>query len=82
MSVLISHPKIRTDTEFPPFIQWSRLGSTKYLALPRDRVNRTINVPEQFVFDLLENSPRKWNTLTPQQRQHAVDYIEWIGGFR
>ena len=65
--------------ELAHFTQYRKIGPEAYLTLPR---SLTYNAPEQFVFDLLENSPRRWNALNLQERQHAIDYIERIGGFR
>jgi hypothetical protein len=64
--------------ELGHFIQWRRLGPNRYMGLPRVIGN---NVPEQFVFDLLER-PGRWCRLTPEYRLHMVDYIDntW-GGF-
>ena len=45
-------------------------------------MNQTRAVKEQFVFDMLENSPRRWNNLNFDQQQHAIDYIYRVGGFR
>jgi hypothetical protein len=37
------------------------------------------NVPEQFVFDLLQ-CPDRWDRLTPEYRLRMVDYIENFWG--
>jgi Metallopeptidase toxin 4 len=37
---------------------------------------------EQHVFDTLENSTKRWNTLNFEQQMHAIEYIERVGGFR
>ncbi len=41
-------------------------------------------VPEQFVFDMLENYNRRWYQLNFEEQQHAIDYIQSKlgGGFR
>jgi len=65
--------------ELSHFRQFQKLGSEAYQALPR---TKGFNAPEQFVFDLLENSPKRWNGLNLQEQQHAIRYIERIGGFR
>ena len=57
--------------ELGHYIQWSDIGSDAYLALPREFGN---NVPEQFVFNLLDQ-PGRWSRLTPGYRLHMVDYI-------
>ena len=54
--------------ELGHFIQWRRLGSDAYRALPR---STSFNAPEQFVFDLLEQ-PTRW-----YRRNRPVN-----GGFR
>ena len=65
--------------ELSHFRQYQMIGREKYLKLPR---SIDFNAPEQFVFDMLENSPKRWNSLSYEQQRHAVDYIEWIGGIR
>jgi hypothetical protein len=64
--------------ELGHFIQWRRLGSDAYRALPR---STSFNAPEQFVFDLLER-PTRWYRLTPEFRIRSAEYIEEVGGFR
>jgi RHS repeat-associated protein len=63
--------------ELGHFLHWQKVGDEAYRALPRLFEN---NVPEQFVFDLLERGTR-WDKLTPEYRLHMVDYIEntWGG---
>jgi len=61
--------------ELAHFRQFQQLGFDKYSRLSRVQ-------KEQFVFDLLENSPRRWNLLNVDQRRHAIDYIYDVGGFR
>ena len=65
--------------ELSHFRQYQMIGREKYLKSPR---SIDFNAPEQFVFDMLENSPKRWNSLSYEQQRHAVDYIEWIGGIR
>jgi len=78
--VLRNNPtKYEVWHELGHFRQYQKLGKEAYLGLPR---TRAFNASEQFVFDLLENSPKRWNGLNFQQQQHAIDYIERIGGFR
>jgi hypothetical protein len=64
--------------ELSHFIQWRRLGSDAYRALPR---STSFNAPEQFVFDMLER-PTRWYRLTEEYRIHSAEYIEEVGGFR
>jgi hypothetical protein len=59
--------------------QFQKIGKDAYMKLPR---STTFNAPEQHVFDLLENSKKRWNALNFDEQQHAIDYIERIGGFR
>lgn len=61
--------------EMSHFRQYQQLGQDAYMA--QTRVQK-----EQFVFDLLENSPKRWNALNFEQQQHAIRYIDSIGGFR
>jgi hypothetical protein len=37
---------------------------------------------EQYVYDLINNSPKRWNALTFEQQQQAIWYIEKLGGIR
>lgn len=64
--------------ELGHYIQWRRVGSDAYRALPR---SMSFNAPEQFVFDLLEQ-PTRWYRLTPEFRIRSAEYIEEVGGFR
>ena len=65
--------------ELGHYRQWQQIGPDKklYLELPRwSRAKPIQDVPEQFVFDLLENSKeRRWCRFTPEQQQHAIDYL-------
>lgn len=62
--------------ELGHFILWRRFGTEAYRRLPRVYGN---NVPEQFVFDLLQ-CPDRWDRLTPEYRLRMVDYIENFWG--
>lgn len=53
---------------------WEELGAEAYGDLSRLE-------KEQFVFDKLTSS-ELWETLTDEERMHAVDYIESLGGWR
>lgn len=71
--------------ELGHYIQWRKLGPDEYPKLPRHTVDDPIqDVPEQFVFDLLENSrERRWRRLTEAEREHAIWYVqEKKGGLR
>ncbi|OSZ63596.1 hypothetical protein CAP40_17880 [Sphingomonas sp. IBVSS2] len=61
--------------ELNHYIQYRKLGPEAYSA--QGRIAK-----EQYVFDALENSPKRWGALTPEQRTHAVDYIYAVGGIR
>ncbi len=65
--------------ELSHYLHYRKIGAEAYSNLPRSTLN---NVPEQFVFDMLENSKRRWGNLNDVERRHAIDYIERIGGFR
>ncbi len=81
--ILRSNPtKYEVWHELGHYRQWSDFGSGAYRGLPRwSRANPIQDIPEQHVFDLLENS-RHWQLLNDAQRQHAVDYIYSRGGIR
>jgi hypothetical protein len=36
--------------------------------------------PEQYVYDQLRGSDRSWKLLTPEERDHAMWYVEASGG--
>ena len=61
------------------YLQFKSVGKDEYMNLPR---SLKFNAPEQFVFDKLENSPKRWNSLTFEEQQHAISYIESVGGMR
>jgi hypothetical protein len=64
--------------ELGHFIQWRRVGGTEaYRRLPREYGN---HVPEQFVFDLLQQ-PTRWERLSPGYRWDSLKYIieKWGG---
>jgi len=65
--------------ELSHFRQYQQVGQESYMALPR---SLEYNAPEQFVFDALENSPKRWNALTFEEQQHAIGYIQRVGGMR
>jgi len=65
--------------ELSHYIHFKHIGKEAYMALSR---SAKYNAAEQFVFDMLENSPKRWNALTYEEQQHAIDYIENNGGFR
>ena len=69
--------------ELGHFRHWRQLGAGDYLGLQRwSRANPVQDIPEQFVFDFLENAPKRWNALTFEQQQHAIRYIYRRGGIR
>jgi hypothetical protein len=63
--------------ELSHFIQWKSVGPEAYRSLPRVFGN---NVPEQFVFNMLDQ-PGRWSRLSPEYRIHMVKHItETWGG--
>ena len=74
--ILRSNPtKMEVWHELTHFRQFQKLGPQAYM-------QQTRTMKEQFVFDFLENSPRRWGNFTPEQRSSAVDYIYSVGGIR
>ena len=61
--------------ELSHFRQFQGIGPEAYGNLSRVQ-------KEQFVFDLLNNLTKRWNGLNFEQQQHAIDYIQRIGGIR
>jgi RHS repeat-associated protein len=61
--------------EVSHYRQYQQLGFDAYTA--QSRVQK-----EQFVFDMLENSSKRWGALTFEQQQHAINYILRVGGVR
>jgi YD repeat-containing protein len=61
--------------ELSHFRQYQQLGADAYSL--QTRVQK-----EQFVFDMLENSPKRWQSLSFDQQQHAIWYIDDVGGIR
>ncbi len=55
--------------------QYQQIGPDAYNALSRIE-------KEQFVFDLLENSKKRWYGFSEAERLSAIDYILRIGGIR
>lgn len=74
--------------EMSHFIQYKKIGKEAYASLPRTKGKvpmkdlSQFNAPEQFVFDMLSNSEKRWNMLNKRERQHAIDYIMEYGGIR
>lgn len=78
--VLRSNPaQYKVWHELSHFRHSQKIGREAYSKLPR---TLDFNAPEQHVFDLLENSPRRWNSLNFDQQQHSISCIERIGCFR
>ena len=78
--LLKSDPTVReVHHELVHYLHWRKIRSNAYSNLPR---TLEYNMPEQVVFDFFENSPKRWNALTPEEQQHMIEYIERIGGFR
>ncbi|MEQ1901894.1 MAG: RHS repeat-associated core domain-containing protein [Devosia sp.] len=59
--------------ELNHYLQFKQLGQENYAG--QTRVQK-----EQYVFDTLQNSQKRWDALTPEQRQHAIAYILAVGG--
>ncbi|WP_285889144.1 pre-toxin TG domain-containing protein [Paenibacillus glycanilyticus] len=74
--------------ELSHYIQYKQIGKDAYTNLPRTKGEvpmndlSKFNAPEQFVFDMLSNSERRWNLLNAEEKQHAIDYIMEYGGIR
>ncbi|EPY05634.1 Rhs core protein with extension [Paenibacillus alvei TS-15] len=74
--------------ELSHYIQYKKIGKDAYTNLPRTQGKvpkndlSQFNAPEQFVFDMLSNSEKRWNLLNERERQHAIDYIMEYGGIR
>jgi hypothetical protein len=62
--------------EMAHFNHMKKIGRKEYLELSRKFGN---NIPEQYVFDSLENSA-KWKVLNPLEKQHARSVIENVYG--
>jgi hypothetical protein len=71
----------RNATEFEVWHELSHLR--QYQQLGPDAYNTlTMVQKEQFVFDLLENSKKRWFGMSERERLEAIDYILRIGGIR
>lgn len=57
------------------FRQYQKLGKAAYAALPRSKY---FNAPEKYVFEALENSPKRWSKLN-FEHPHTINVIEYIG---
>lgn len=72
--------------ELSHYIQYQQLGKEAYLNLPRtagiEMDLNVFNAPEQFVYDMLSNSPRRWGLLSFEEQMHANWYITNYGGIR
>ena len=55
--------------------QYQRIGPEAYNSLTRVQ-------KEQFVFDMLENSKKRWYGMSEMERRASIDYILRIGGIR
>jgi hypothetical protein len=60
--------------ELSHYNQLRKIGVSDYLKLDRPRV------PEQFVYDQLRGSERRWGLLNAMEQQHAYDYVISNGG--
>lgn len=72
--------------ELSHYIQYQRIGKDAYLALPRTVGENfdlgMFNAPEQFVYDMLSNSSKRWKMLSYEEQMHANWYITIYGGMR
>jgi hypothetical protein len=74
--------------ELSHYIQYKQIGKDTYSKLPRTSgpvpMNdlTKFNSPEQFVYDMLSNSPKRWNSLNHAEQLHANWYITQFGGVR
>jgi hypothetical protein len=78
MKELILRPnptRYEVGHELSHFIQFRKLGLAAYDAQSRTQ-------KEQFVFDLLNNNPARWGRMSDEERTHAVEYIQSVGGLR
>lgn len=70
------------------YIQYKQIGKEAYSNLPRTSgpvpMNdlTKFNAPEQFVYDMLSNNPKRWNSLNEAEQLHANWYITQYGGIR
>ncbi|MEK4245261.1 zincin-like metallopeptidase toxin domain-containing protein [Psychrobacillus sp. FSL K6-2684] len=74
--------------ELSHYIQYKQIGKEAYSKLPRTSGSVPItdltrfNAPEQFVYDMLSNNPKRWNYLNEAEQLHANWYITQYGGIR
>ncbi|UQZ77759.1 hypothetical protein C2I17_23540 [Niallia circulans] len=74
--------------ELSHYIQYKQIGKEAYSNLPRTSgpvpMNdlTKFNAPEQFVYDMLSNNPKRWNSLNEAEQLHANWYITQYGGIR
>ncbi|MEL4027154.1 pre-toxin TG domain-containing protein [Caldifermentibacillus hisashii] len=87
--VLKSHPtQYEVWHELSHYIQYKQIGREAYSNLPRTSgpvpMNdlTKFNAPEQFVYDMLSNNPKRWNSLNEAEQLHANWYITQYGGIR
>lgn len=70
------------------YFQYKQIGKEAYSNLPRTsgpiprNDYKKFNAPEQFVYDMLSNNPKRWNTLNEAEQLHANWYITQYGGIR
>lgn len=62
------------------YLHYRKIGAEAYAALPRG--GEKGNVPEQVVYDFLENNKKRWDALTHDEKAHAGTYIYACGGIR
>jgi hypothetical protein len=60
--------------ELSHYLHCKKIGKKEYMRLKRP------TGPEQYVYDQLRGSDRRWKLLTPNERDHAMWYVEASGG--
>ena len=78
--VLLSNPtKYEVWHELAHYVQFKKIGRALYEGLER---SPKLNAPEEFVFNFLKNSFKRWNALTPDQQASAIRYIQKYRGIK
>jgi hypothetical protein len=60
--------------ELSHYLHRKKIGKKEYMKLERP------TGPEQYVYDQLRGNDRRWKRLTPEERDHAMWYVEASGG--
>lgn len=76
--ILRSHPtRYEVSHELGHYLDFKKKGAELY---NNPELHGRV-AKEQVVFDMLNNSEKRWAALTEQEQQHARWYIEDVGGF-